>query len=146
MITKKTTIRQLLQIMGTEALREQIHPNIHVAALFADYKPQHEPSTIDKLDNRVLGNSHIKYSNWIITDCRFPNEAQAIKDRGGIIVRINRPLNDNIDKALKGIISTHPSETSLDNYSFNYTIDNSGTIEELIQKVKEILLTEKIIT
>ena len=30
------------------------------------------------------------YPNWIITDVRFPNEADAIKGRGGIIIRVNR--------------------------------------------------------
>jgi hypothetical protein len=39
----------------------------------------------------------------------------------------------------------HPSETALDNAKFDYTIENNGTIEELIEKVKEILIKEKVI-
>lgn len=39
----------------------------------------------------------------------------------------------------------HESETALDNAEFDYTINNDGTIEELIEKVKEILIKEKII-
>jgi dephospho-CoA kinase len=39
-------------------------------------------------------------------------------------------------------IDSHPSETVLDTYSdFDYVIDNDGTIEELIEKVKEIWQT-----
>ena len=96
----------------------------------------------------------INLPNWIITDTRFPNEADAVKSRGGINIRIER--DDYIfDGAGKRIIPTkeyvntsnkqHESETALDNYTFDYVIDNNGTIEDLIIKVKEILIKENII-
>ncbi len=66
----KLTPRKLLQLLGTEAGRQIIHPNIWVNALFSDYETD---------------------SKWIVTDVRFLNEAQAIKDKGGIMIRINRP-------------------------------------------------------
>ncbi len=122
MIDENTTIREFLQLLGTESIRNQLHENIWVNALFADYDKH-------------------KHINWIITDCRFPNEAKAVKDRGGIIVRVNR--NDpNIgvypDKfPLERVL--HNSETALDDYTFDYTIDNSGTVDELVEKVKEML-------
>lgn len=37
------------------------------------------------------------------------------------------------------------SETALDNAKFNYTIENDGTLLELIEKVREILIKEKIL-
>lgn len=74
------------------------------------------------------------YPNWIITDLRFPNEANAIKDRGGITVRINR-AEAYTSGSVKNL---HSSETALDRYDFDYVIINSGTIEELQQKVLEI--------
>jgi len=55
---------------------------------------------------------------------------------------------DTIGKIIQYLtiqIKKHLSETALDNYSFDYTIDNNGTIEELIIKVKEILIKEKLI-
>lgn len=103
------TPRRLLQLLGTEAGRNIIHPNIWVNALFADYD----------LD-----------SNWIITDVRFPNEAQVIKDKGGILIRVERP---GIESHCGG---QHLSETSLDAYDkFDYVIENDGTIQDLIDKV-----------
>jgi DNA-directed RNA polymerase subunit L len=39
----------------------------------------------------------------------------------------------------------HPSETALDNANFDYVINNNGTIEELVEKVRDILVKEKII-
>ena len=107
------TPRKILQLLGTEAGREIIHPNIWVNSLFADY-------TTD--------------SNWVITDVRFPNEAQAIKDRGGIVIRIERPGGES------HCGGAHASETALDDYDFDIVINNDGTIEELIDKVKQLNL------
>ena len=107
------TPRKILQLLGTEAGREIIHPNIWVNSLFADY-------TTD--------------SNWIITDVRFPNEAQAIKDRGGIVIRVERPGGES------HCGGAHASETALDDYDFDIVINNDGTIDELIDKVKQLNL------
>jgi hypothetical protein len=106
------TPRKILQLLGTEAGRNIIHPNIWVNALFADFED----------------------SNWIITDVRFPNEAQAIKDRGGIVIRVERPGGES------HCGGAHASETALDTYNFDYVIDNEGNIDELIDKVKQLKL------
>lgn len=94
--------------------------------------------------------------SWIITDVRFPNEAQVIKERNGIIIRVTRGQYDpkctcglkaSEHHANHGFIKApeHESETALDDYDFDYIIDNNGTIEELIEKVRQILVKEKII-
>jgi len=77
--------------------------------------------------------------NWVITDVRFSGEVDAIKSRGGIMIRLTR----NSD-----VISEHTSETALDHYAwFDYGITNNNTtIDELIQIVKNILIIEHIIT
>lgn len=104
------TVRTFLQILGTDALRNNLHYNVWVNALFADYTSE---------------------SNWIITDVRFPNEAKAIKDRGGIIIRVDRP----------GIsaVNDHPSETSLDTWNFDYKLVNNSDIFTLKTSVKQVL-------
>ena len=87
----------------------------------------------------ISGTSKIKklYPNWIIADTRFPNEVKAIKEKDGIVIRINRETN---------YVSNHSSEIALDDYEdFDYTIDNNNCIDCLIEKVKEILKHEKII-
>jgi DNA-binding XRE family transcriptional regulator len=99
---------------------------------------------------------------WIITDTRFPNEVEAVKQRGGINIRINRKQNNyylpleyyeglHENNMLNGNIETirkyfHPSETALDNYQdWDYVIDNSGSLEDLIEEVRKILIDLKII-
>ena len=83
---------------------------------------------------------HRSFPNWIITDVRFPNEAKAIKDRGGIVIRVNRTYYTEDKKYIIGYdpFETHPSETALDDYEFDYVIENDGSLDELITKIKLI--------
>ena len=64
----------------------------------------------------------------IIADVRFPNEAEAVENAGGKLVRLTRNVyNDN-----------HSSEVALDDYPFTNYINNSDTnIEDLTVKVKK---------
>ena len=161
--TVSMTVRQLLQKLGTEALRDVIHPNIHVNALFSEYKvipkcnvweldhpekpaPYYHPQCFIckkaysgyKLQPYCKECAQIdRHPNWLISDCRFENEAESVKFRNGIVVRINRNLDNTKN--------LHPSETSLDTWNFDYVINNTGTIEELLTQVQEMLLHFKII-
>jgi hypothetical protein len=126
---KQTTVRELLQKLGTDAMRDNLHENVWCNALFADYKDIIEERASDDL-------VWVNKPNWIITDLRFPNELKAVKDRDGITIRVVRPGTINGD---------HPSETALDDAAFDYEIINDGTIEDLIKKVKKVLLKEKLI-
>jgi hypothetical protein len=80
------TYRQALQYIGTDLFREKFHPDTWVFALMSDYKPQ----SVIGVTDEVNGGWVQKYPNWLITDVRFPNEAKAIKDRGGKIIRLFR--------------------------------------------------------
>jgi ABC-type oligopeptide transport system ATPase subunit len=127
------TYREFLQKLGTEAMRDGLHTNVWVNALFADYKP----SAIRSADSFDLETYDGKYPNWIITDMRFENELEAVVKHKGITIKVVRP-----GRTLTG---THPSEIALDGFIMHYEIINDGTIEDLIEKVKEILIKENII-
>lgn len=129
----KLTPRKLLQLIGTECGRNIIHPNIWINTLMCEYK--HFKTT--ETTTNILNSKQYELPNWIITDVRFPNEVEAIKNKGGIIIRVNREVYSN-DKE-------HFSELSLDNYKdFNYIIDNNGTKKDLVEKVSKILIKENI--
>lgn len=121
------TVRDFLQKLGTDALRNGLHENTWVNALMSEYRDTYEASVPNGLD----------YPNWIVTDTRFPNEAQAIKDAGGIIIRVDRP----------GVraINAHPSETALDNWDFDHKIMNGSDIVALMFTVHNILKKDKLI-
>ena len=145
------TYREFLQKLGTEAMRDGLHTNVWVNALFADYKGR--VKEWDEFGNDLL----VEYPNWVITDMRFPNELEAVVVRGGLTIRVNRKLKIggedygytyvDVKEAVKdGIMAPeHPSETALDDARFDYVIDNDGTLDELVQKVKNILIEEGII-
>jgi hypothetical protein len=66
-------VRELLQITGTEFVRDLIHPDFWVKAL--DKK-------IENLPNDV--------SLVMIDDCRFENECNYIRSKGGVIIHLTR--------------------------------------------------------
>jgi hypothetical protein len=138
MITENTTIREFLQTLGTECLRDNLSKNIWTAALFADYKAKWVPTGDSVAEEDV--SLEKEYPNWIITDMRFPNELEAVEEREGITIRVNR---NNGTRAID--VNPHPSETALDDAEFDYVIENDGTIEDLVEKVREILIKEEII-
>lgn len=115
---KPMTVRELLQKLGTEAMRNGLHPDTWVNALMSEFIPY-----------SARGSEYEEVaSRWIITDTRFPNEARAIKKRGGVVIRINRDIGNG----------SHPSETALDDYNFDYIIDNNGSMEDLISSVRHM--------
>lgn len=133
------TPRKLLQLLGTECGRKIIHPNIWCNSLMSKYTKKFTGKTFHAAGiGREVHDT--EYPNWIITDVRFPNEADAIKERGGIIIRVNRKHGYNTpDGKWKEMpINYHESERALDNYDFDYVIENDTTIAELKEKVKSI--------
>ena len=120
------SVREFLQKLGTEAMREGLHTNVWVNALFADYK------AIERIPEKRMS----IMPNWIITDMRFPNEMEAVVEKGGITIRVVRPGT---------AVGTHPSEIALDGHIMHYEIINDGTIEDLIEKVREILTKQGIL-
>lgn len=174
-VKSQRTVRWMLQYIGTELFRDKLHENVHINALFTDYNIEHylygdtvytlqddgsykpndlNHSGMSEQDMINLKAHKVEACNWIITDVRFPNEVKAVKSRKGILIRVNRSshiikkdiytFKDGESKIIA--IPEHPSETGLDNYDgFDYVIDNNGTIEELVEKVRMILTIEKII-
>lgn len=131
----KTTPRLLMQQLGTEAGREIMHPDIWVNSLMSIYPPD---EVINQLNSTTDGSYGVKQPNWIITDMRFPNEAKAIKDKGGVNIRINRITgNILIDNDTHAVTDhQHISETSLDNYKdWTYVLENKGDLEDLLEEV-----------
>lgn len=103
-------VRRMLQVLGTEVGRNMLGPDVWVDAV---------------LNNLEDG------GKYVISDCRFPNEAAAVKRLGGEMWRISRtgigPVNDHI------------SEISLDDWEFDCMIENDGTLRDLHDVVSEMM-------
>ena len=74
----------------------------------------------------------------VIPDARFTNEIAVLSAEGFNVFAIRVSRNENPSQ-LTSEQKTHESETSLDNYKFDAQIDNDGTIEELREKVKQVV-------
>lgn len=100
------TVRELLQGIG-QGLRDAIDPNLWVKILFANTKG---------------------WTNYIIADVRYPNEIKAIKERNGILLRIDRK---------DAGAGNHSSETALDDYKeWDVHIENNDSIEDLFEAMR----------
>ena len=108
------SVRELLQKFGT-AIRNEVCDDFWVKACLKDFE---------------------EHNNYLITDVRFKSEASGIKEKGGIIIRVNR------EGAGAG---NHISEIDLDDYSFDYVINNDDSMEDLLLKVKEFCITYNLI-
>ena len=154
-------IRLLLQYEGTNIGRFRRGENCWVNILMRNYKPilKDEYKNLAKDDYHLLNESHFYYPIWVYSDIRFINEAEPVRKRNGILIRLNRKREFSNEMYCQGgrlspdwngiteIESTHESETEMDNYEFfKYLVDNNGTVGELIEKIREILIKEKIIT
>lgn len=141
---KPLTPRLLLQLLGTECGRRIIHPNIWVNALMADYKGELKQMEGSGPFSRPA--MHTEFPNWCITDVRFPNEAKAIEEKSGLVIRVERSACERNFTGSKNPLSlmdqikqdTHESETALDFFPFGVTIENDGSIEDLVEKVRGI--------
>ena len=107
-------IRRFLQTLGTDAMRDLYGEDVWVDL------------ALNKLqeDDRV-----------VFTDVRFPNEAQAIKDAGGIVIRVERWDGEHH----VGPANDHPSETSLDDWAFDGWVTNDGSIEDLQEELRSLV-------
>lgn len=101
--------REFLQRLGV-ACRDQIGPDVWV----------------DALSRRL--NSHPS-ARYVITDVRFPNEAEFITRLGGQVWRIERPGT--------GPANGHTSETALDSHDFDRVIVNDGSLADLRRTISK---------
>lgn len=101
-------VRRLLQDLGVAA-RKHLYPNVWVDPVMADIQPG---------------------GKYVISDCRFPNEAKAINDRGGWLGRVERPGI--------GPVNDHESERGLYNWTFHHTVFNDGTLDTLAQRAEAL--------
>lgn len=111
--------RQILQIVGTDIIRSYA-PNYH----------------IDMVEHRI--NLGYAGNNYVIPDVRFPNEAEFILSKGGLVIKVVRDKSN-----LTASDYSHQSENSLESWDkFAAVINNSEIgLHNLYLKV-DAFLTE----
>jgi len=134
-LKQEITPRRILQYWGTEVVRKGFHDDMWVASL----------------ENRLRKST----DDIVITDCRFPNEIKAIRNAGGIVVRIKRGAEpawfDDAKSMNKGPgrnmswalskhrieeLGIHASETAWVGQKFDIVLNNDGTLDELYHQIE----------
>jgi len=112
--------REYLQYYGTEAHREVFGDDFWVDQTINEIKDNYAPgsSTEERLD--------------LITDVRFPNEAEGVWDELGKMIRVNRHEVEN-----QG--DTHASEKPLPADLIDVELFNNGTLQDLRLETIEVI-------
>lgn len=116
------TMREYLQRTGTEGHREVFGQDFWLDAALPAVT--HGDGNIDTgwYDDAL----------YVVTDVRFPNEAQRVKDVGGIVVRVIGP--PDVEAAGDG----HPSETPLPDELVDVVLTNDRRDDEFAQLDKAV--------
>jgi len=132
------TPRYILQQWGTEVCRRGFHDDIWIASL----------------ENKLrTSKDHV-----VISDCRFPNEIKAIKNAGGMVVRVKRGeepewydaavsanageygnMTWSISKNKLERLNIHASETAWVGTNFDFVLYNNSSIDDLYSQVEVVL-------
>jgi hypothetical protein len=76
-----------------------------------------------------------EYPTLIVSDCRFPNEVDSIKERGGYIIKISRPAEPR-----EGAEHKHTSETGISSLYHDVFIVNDDTKEQLFERIEYVMM------
>lgn len=117
--------RQILQLLGTEAVRGVFGEDTWIKAL------RFKIEALREREGEAYNGVHT-LRGFVIPDVRFVNEADAVRDWGGEVWRVERP----------GIVAVnaHASEVALDDYAaFTRTVRNDGTIYDLRDTIAKIV-------
>lgn len=120
----KISGREFLQLYGTEAHREIFGSNFWVNNLFQKIFDNEDGALIVDGDNRMRLD--------LITDVRFPNEADAVHTAGGKILQVKRIKAQSEE-------DTHASEKPLEKESVDYVIYNNYDLKNLREESKRAI-------
>jgi hypothetical protein len=130
------TPRYVLQVWGTEVARRGFHDNIWIASL----------------ENKLRKTQ----DDIVVSDCRFPNEIDAIKRAGGVVIRVqrgpeptwygvalaaNQHPQPNASSKILSELGIHASETAWIGTCFDAVIDNNADgMDQLYSQINSLVL------
>lgn len=121
---REITPRYVLQVFGTECMRQGFYDGIWVSLV----------------KKKIQENPDI---NWVIPDTRFPNEVNMIKSVGGSVWCVKRGQNPQWFDHYKyhGIEpqDIHPSEWAWAHTDFDKIIENNSSLYDLTAKVETVI-------
>lgn len=137
--------RIMLQAMGTEWGRDKVSKDIWMDCLLRTVKMlMHEDGftktlTYDPVQGCVETAASRLPRGVAVSDIRFENEFQRIRDAGGLVLRVIRPDTDA--KAATVGITGHASEAHEYSFeNFDFILRNDGTLGDLYRNIDDVLV------
>jgi hypothetical protein len=106
------TAREVLQFVGTDIFRRM-----------------YEPVWVNLLMNKIKMDSPLVA---VIADCRFDNEARAVKEEGGILVYLTRRPSEDSHSSEDGFSTFTDFNKTIDNKKLNIAASNQELLDFLI--------------
>jgi hypothetical protein len=123
----KVAPRTVMQYVGTDMFRNQI------GKILPDIGTN---IWIEVIKRKILDIWKTNPNQRIVlTDLRFPNEINLIKELNGIIIRVKR----NIEKSEDEFVVIHESETYIDMFKVDYDFENNQSRDKLYEQFDKIL-------
>ena len=127
-IGRNITPRHVLQVFGTECMRQGFFDGVWVSLVKKKIKDNPE-------------------TNWVLPDTRFPNEVNMIKSIGGSVWRITRGKDPEwfTKYITEGVepTDTHPSEWAWAKSAFDATIENNSSLSDLQEHIKSKISSQQ---
>lgn len=117
----KDTFRTILQWWGTEFRRDMCHKEYWTS----------------RLVQKAVQLKHKGCEFVLIPDTRFHNEADVIRNVGGVLIRVTRNLTEAVDN--------HPSEREQLEIKVDETVINNKGLAELKQAAEQIAARLKLV-
>ena len=108
--------RELMQSMGTDWGRDQIHQDLWV--------------WLAEQNLELLGQANETASGFVISDLRFENEAAFVREKGGLVIHLLR--EDAPD------VNSHISESGIAIHDNDIVLHNDESIEDMTGQLDEI--------
>jgi hypothetical protein len=109
--------RELMQSLGTEWGRNSVHPELWLLL------------AAQNLD--LLARTHDAAHGLVVSDLRFENEASFIRQRGGVVIHINRDTASPVN--------AHVSEAGIQVRSGDIELFNDDSIEEYLGAIDNLV-------
>lgn len=112
--------RRFLQTFGTEICRDEL------------------PRVLPEMENIWMRCfQKFRTDHWfediVVGDVRFLNEASAVKELGGFLIRLERPT------LAEGLTASHASERELEQIRCNWIVQNNTTRLDVLRKVQTLI-------
>lgn len=121
--------REFLQHMGTEA-RKLLGEDLWVDQVLPAFLPRCRNKLLDPVTQSQLARMYPEIDVVAITDLRFQNEAQRVRDLGGVVWEVLRPGTDS---------DGHDSEQRLPVNLIDWQIMNNSSLGDLREQVGEAI-------